>query len=343
MKRLGTNHLSSSGETFTTRFCTLVGVQHPVVLGGMGPPSTSPELVAAVCNAGGLGILGCSGLSPDQVRDQTAHIRALTTAPFGLNLLLFAASEALLAAVLAERPPVASFAWPQSDAPLGEVFARAHDVGCLVMHMVSQTPEARRAVEAGADIIVAQGTEGGGHVGVMGTMALVPQVVDAIAPVPVLAAGGIADGRGLAAALALGAEGALLGTRFLATQEASVPDGVKQAILASDGHDTDLTEIPDIVTARVWPGAFARTWRNGLLREWSGREWELRQRQPEVAAQIATARAAGDHDRVPILFGQDAGLIATIEPAADVVARIVREARTIIEDRLPRLVTQDGA
>lgn len=337
---MAANHPPSTGETLTTRFCTLVGVQHPVVLGGMGPPSTSPELVAAVCNAGGLGILGCSGLSPDQVRDQTARVRALTTAPFGLNLLLFTASEALLAAVLAERPPVASFAWAESDAPLGEVFARAHDVGCLVMHMVSQTPAARRAVEAGADIIVAQGTEGGGHVGVMGTIALVPQVVDAVAPVPVLAAGGIADGRGLAAALALGAEGALLGTRFLATEEASVADGVKHAILASDGHDTDLTEIPDIVTARVWPGAFARAWRNGLLREWSGREWELRQRRPEVAAHIATARAAGDHDHVPILFGQDAGLIATIEPAADVVVHIVREARAIIDDRLPRLVTQ---
>lgn len=337
---MGTNHRSSSGAPLTTRFCTLVGVRHPVVLGGMGPPSTSPELVAAVSNAGGLGILGCSGLTPDQVREQTARIRALTTAPFGLNLVLFTASEALLAAVLAERPPVASFAWPERDAPLGEIFAPAHTAGCLVMHMVSQVPEARRAVAAGADIIVAQGTEGGGHVGVMGTMALVPQVVDAVAPIPVLAAGGIADGRGLAAALALGAEGALLGTRFLATREATVADGVKQAILASDGHDTDLTEIPDIVTGRVWPGAFARTWRNGLLREWSGREWELRQRRPDVAAQIATARAAGDYDRVPILFGQDAGLIATIEPAAEVVARIVHEARAIMADRLPRLVTQ---
>jgi NAD(P)H-dependent flavin oxidoreductase YrpB (nitropropane dioxygenase family) len=116
---------------------------------------------------------------------------------------------------------------------------------------------------------------------------------------------------------------------------------VKQAIIASDGHDTDLTEIPDIVTARVWPGALARTWRNALLRDWSGREWELRQRRPDVAAQIATARAAGDYDRVPILFGQNAGLIATIEPAAEVVTRIVRESRASIDDRLPRLVSQD--
>jgi NAD(P)H-dependent flavin oxidoreductase YrpB (nitropropane dioxygenase family) len=204
------------------------------------------------------------------------------------------------------------------------------------MHMVSQAGEARRAAEAGADIIVAQGTEGGGHVGVMGTMALVPQAVDAVAPRPVLAAGGIADGRGLTAALALGAAGVLLGTRFLATQEAPIPEGVKLAILASDGHDTDLTEIPDLISARVWPGAFARSWRNALIRAWAGREWELRQRRPEVAAQVAAARAAGDTDRFPILFGQDAGLIASVEPAADVVERIVREARAIIGEQLPQ-------
>lgn len=337
MKRLASHHPPSSGGTLTTRFCALVGVQHPVVLGGMGPPSTSPELVAAVSNAGGLGILGCSGLAPADIRERTARIRALTDAPFGLNLLLFNADGDALAALLAERPRVASFAWPRGDQLLDEVFARAHDAGCLVMHMVARTDEARRAAGAGADAVVAQGSEGGGHVGVMGTMALVPQVVDAAAPLPVLAAGGIADGRGLAAALALGAEGVLIGTRFLATREATVPDGVKRAILASDGHDTDLTEIPDIVTGRVWPGAFARTWRNAFVREWSGREWELRLRRPEIAARIAAARAADDSGGFPILFGQAAGLIDAVEPAGEVVERIVREAHAAIGNRLAGL------
>ncbi len=322
-----------------TRFTTLVGVRHPIVLGGMGPPSTSPELVAAVSNAGGLGILGCSGLSPADIHERAERIRALTNAPFGLNLLLFNNGDEAIAALLAERPRVASFAWPRVDQPLEPIVARAHEAGCLVMHMVSQAPEARRAVAAGADIVVAQGTEGGGHVGVMGTIALVPQVVDIAGSKPVLAAGGIADGRGLAAALALGAEAALMGTRFLATQESPIPDSIKEAILTSDGHDTDLTEIPDILTGRVWPGAFARTWRNGFLKEWAGREWELRQRRPEVAERVAAARAAGDRDRFPILFGQDAGLIESLPPVAAIMDRLVADAHAIVTARLPGLAT----
>jgi NAD(P)H-dependent flavin oxidoreductase YrpB (nitropropane dioxygenase family) len=295
-------------------------------MGGMGPPSTSPELVAAVSDAGGLGILGCSGLAAARVAELASEIRERTSAPFGLNLLLFRASEDDIATMLAQTPSVASFAWARSDQDLAKIFAAAKEAGCLVMHMVSDVAEARRAAAAGAEVIVAQGTEGGGHVGVMGTMPLVPQVVDAVAPIPVLAAGGIADGRGLAAALMLGAEGALLGTRFLATTEAPLPGAIKDVIVQSDGYDTDLTEVPDIVSGRVWPGAFARTWRNDFLREWTGREWELRKRLPEAAAAVAAAREAGDVQRMPILFGQDAGLIASIEPVATVIDTIVRDA-----------------
>jgi NAD(P)H-dependent flavin oxidoreductase YrpB (nitropropane dioxygenase family) len=313
-----------------TPFTTLLDIPYPIVLGGMGPPATSPELVAAVSNAGGLGILGCSGLSGAQIREQAARIRELTDKPFGLNLLLFRSSEDDIASILAERPKVASFAWARSDQALAEIFARAHEAGALVMHQVSDVAEARRGAEAGADLIVAQGTEGGGHVGVMGTMPLVPQVVDAVAPVPVLAAGGIADGRGLAASLMLGAAGALLGTRFLATVEAPIPDAVKQVIVHSDGYDTDLTEIPDIISGRVWPGAFARAWRNAVIKEWSGREWELRQRLPEAAAAAAAARAAIDVDRMPILFGQDAGLISSIEPVQALIEQIVADAMASI-------------
>ncbi len=317
---------SAHHNKLATAFTRLVEVRYPIVLGGMGPPATSPELVAAVSNAGGFGILGCSGLSAAQIREQTARIRAQTSRPFGLNLLLFRSSDDDIANVLAEEPAVASFAWARVDQPLAEIFARVRKAGSLVMHQVSDVAEARRGAEAGADVIVAQGTEGGGHVGVMGTMALVPQVVDAVAPIPVLAAGGIADGRGLAAALMLGAAGALLGTRFLATDEAPIPDAVKQVIIESDGSDTDLTEIPDIISGRVWPGAFARSWRNDLIKEWSGREWELRQRLPEVAAGVADARAATDVDWMPILFGQDAGLITLIEPTSVLMERIAADA-----------------
>lgn len=316
----------SSGD-LTTRFTDLTSVRHPIVLGGMGPPSTSPELVASVSNAGALGILGCSGLSGAQIRAAAVRIREMTDRPFGLNLLLFGTDDASIANLLAERPAVASFAWARSDQDLSPIFDAARQAGCLVMYMVSDVAEARRAADAGAQIIVAQGTEGGGHVGTMGTMPLVPQVVDAVAPLPVLAAGGIADGRGLAAALMLGAEGVLLGTRFLATVEAPIPSVVKEVIVQSDGYDTDLTEIPDIVSGRVWPGAWARSWRNAFIREWSGREWELRKRRPEAQAAVAAARAAGDVERMPILFGQDAGLIREIEPVQSLVERIVRDAR----------------
>jgi NAD(P)H-dependent flavin oxidoreductase YrpB (nitropropane dioxygenase family) len=319
-----------------TPLCDLLGITHPIVLGGMAS-ATSATLVAAVSNAGGLGTLGASGRSPAELREDTARIRELTAAPFGLNVLLFFGDEVTLDTVLALRPTVAAFAWPTADQSLNHVFARAHDVGAHVMHMASRLDDAVRAAEAGADIIVAQGSEGGGHVGVMSTMVLVPQVVAAVTPKPVLAAGGIADGRGLAAALALGASGVLLGTRFLATPEAPLHAHFKQAILASDGHDTDLTELPDLITGRVWPGAFARSWRNALIRQWMGREWQLRQQRPRVAAEVAVARAAGDADHTPLLFGQDAGLIDAIEPAGDLIDRIVREAHEVITGRLAKL------
>src|SRR5207248_5487274 len=172
-------------------------------------------------------------------------IRERTGAPFGLNLLLFRSSPELVAAVLAEAPAVVSTAWPAARQDLAEVFTRAHEAGSLVMHMVSTVGEAVAASEAGADLIVAQGTEGGGHVGTMGTSVLVPMVARRV-PVPVLAAGGFADGAGLVAALALGAEGILLGTRFLATDEAPLHEALKRAILDSDGHDTLITEITDV-------------------------------------------------------------------------------------------------
>jgi NAD(P)H-dependent flavin oxidoreductase YrpB (nitropropane dioxygenase family) len=148
-------------------------------------------------------------------------------------------------------------------------------------------------------------------------------VVQAVAPRPVLAAGGIADGRGLAAALALGAEGVLLGTRFLATEEAPIHTNLKQAIVRSNGHDTVLTEIPDIASGQVWPGAMARTLRNRFVEQWSGREWALRQQ----------ARTVGEA-HAPLLIGQDAGLIEAVLPAAEVIQRMVAQAEEIITGRL---------
>jgi NAD(P)H-dependent flavin oxidoreductase YrpB (nitropropane dioxygenase family) len=323
-----------------TRICDLLGITHPIVLGGMAT-GTSVPLVAAVSQAGGFGTLGVTSLSAAQVHEQVAAIRAATDKPFGVNYLLFRTDEASFAASLDVRPAVVSFAWARPEQELRTYFQRVHNAGLLVMHMAGEVPEAVRAAEAGADIIVAQGTEGGGHVGWMASMALLPMVVHAVAPRPVLAAGGIADGRGLVAALALGAEGVLLGTRFLATEEAPIHPYLKQAIVRSDGHDTVLTEIPDIAAGQVWPGAMARTLRNRFIERWAGREWALRQQAQEVGKAAVAARQAGDVDEAPLLIGQDAGLIDAVLPAGEVVRRMVAQAEEIITGGLSPLLRRD--
>jgi len=320
-----------------TRICELFGIEHPIVLGGMGS-ATSPRLVAEVSAAGGLGILGASRQTPEVLARDVAAIRAATDRPFGVNLLLFLERPGQYAGLLATRPRVISTAWNTLEQDLGRYVAEAHAIGALTMHMVSTVSDARKAAHAGVDVIVAQGSEGGGHIGLMGTMPLVPMVVSAVAPIPVLAAGGVADGRGLAAAMALGAEGVLLGTRFLATEEAPIAKGFKDAIVESDGHDTIVTDIPDVAVGQVWPGAYVRVRRNRLIEEWLGRDNELRRRRAEVAAQIRAAAESGDPDRGAVMLGQTAGLIDRIEPAGDLVRQISRDAETILRQRLPALL-----
>ncbi|HZT05902.1 MAG TPA: nitronate monooxygenase family protein [Chloroflexota bacterium] len=312
-----------------TRFTEAVHLLHPIALGGMGV-GTSPQLAAAVCQAGGLGVLGATHIPAGRIGASVSEIREATDRPFGLNFLLAFAGEEALAAGFAARPSVLSFAWPRPDQRINEYFARAHEAGALVMHMVSTAGDAVRAAEAGADILVAQGTEGGGHVGQMGTVVLVRQCAKAVPERPLLAAGGIADGAGLAAALALGADGVLLGTRFLATVEAPIHENYKQAILASDGTDSVLTDIPDIAQGRVWPGAMDRVLRTRLIEEFIGREWLVRQQRPQIAARLARAREVGDVADGSLGTGQVAGLIDSIEPAGELVARIAREAEATL-------------
>lgn len=320
-----------------TRICDLLGIRHPIVLGGMGTATSAP-LVAAVSNAGGLGTLGTSGMNAAQVMDEVKAIRAATEKPFGINHLLFRINEECFTATLEARPAVIAFAWAHSDQDLRAYFRRAHEAGSKVMYMAGEVPMAVKAAGAGADVIVAQGTEAGGHVVWMASMPLVPMIVKAVAPLPVLAAGGIADGRGLAAALALGADGVLLGTRMMATHESPIHPNLKQAIVHSDGHDTILTEIPDIASGHVWPGAMARALRNAFIQRWAGREWELRQHYREAGKAALDARRAGDADNAPVLLGQDAGLIDSVRPAGEIVESMIAEAEEIIQGRLNRLV-----
>lgn len=316
----------------TTRATTALGITQPVALGGMSSGFTDARLVAAVSEAGGLGVLGVSRLEPDEIAAAAAEIRTRTHRPFGLNLLLFESAESV-DAVLATQPAVFSTAWPSPEQDLREIFDRAHEAGAVVVHMVPTLADAVSAAEAGADVIVAQGTEGGGHVGLMASIVIVPLVARAVAPVPVLAAGGFADGAGLAAALALGAEGVLLGTRFLATEEAPVSDAYKSALVASDGHETLLSEVPDLLAGLIWPGAHGRVLRNRLIERWTAREGQLRARREELLAQALRARAQGDTEEAVVWSGQSAALVDRVEPAGVVVERIVREAEEILRDR----------
>jgi len=320
-----------------TRLTDLLGIRHPIVLGGMSR-ATAADVVAAVSTAGGLGTLGASSMTPDEIRASCERIRSLTSAPFGLNALLFLVSPEQIDAIFACRPRVIATAWRRPEYDLRALVERTHASGALHMHQADTLDEAKRAAEAGADVIVAQGTEGGGHVGVMATLPLARMVIRAVPKIPVLVAGGIADGAGIAAALVLGGDGVLLGTRFLATDEAPFPDGYKRAIVESDGHDTLISEIPDVAAGQVWPGAYARVLRNEFIEEWIGREGELRRHLAEVRQSLQAARAAGDAKRGSLLMGQDAGLIDSIEPAGALVERLAAEAEAILRKRTRDLV-----
>ena len=309
-----------------TRLTDLLGIRHPVLLGGMAS-GTDSRLVGAVSRAGGLGTLGASTLPLEAIEAEVATIREMTPAPFGVNLLLWMATPERVRTVLDLQPPVFSTAWGDPT-PYIEM---AHEAGCLVMHMAHDVPSAVMAARAGVDVIVAQGHEGGGHVGLQSTFTLVPQVVDAVGDLPVVAAGGIGDGRGLAAALALGAEGVMLGTRFLATSEAPVPDGWKRAIIDAAGHDTHYSEIADLANEAGWPKTAAtRAIRNRFLERWIGREEELRKLGKQVGRAVAEARRQDDGAEMNLMAGQVAGLIHDLPSAGEVVERIVREAESLL-------------
>ncbi len=231
-----------------------------------------------------------------------------------------------------ERVPVLSLAWGD-PAPF---VTRAHAAGMRVIHQVPTAAEAARAAAAGVDVVIGQGTDGGGHVGFIGTLPLLPAVVDAAGGVPVLAAGGIADGRGLAAALALGADGVLMGTRFLATPEAAIPDAWRQILVDADESTTVRTASFDRALLMPWPGAEVRAIRNAFLGEWADRPDEAGASAADLGPKLLGALAAGDVSIFPPMAGQGCGLIHEILPAGEVVRRTVEEARAVLQ-RLARL------
>jgi NAD(P)H-dependent flavin oxidoreductase YrpB (nitropropane dioxygenase family) len=312
-----------------TRVTEILGIEHPILCGGMAG-HTSPELAAAVSNGGGLGIHGCTFIAPEQIRRDAARLRELTDRPFGLNLLIHFVSDEQIEAVLEARPPVLSTAWGD---PV-RTTARARAAGLVTVHQVHRVKEACQAAEAGVDALVAQGVEGGGHVWHTATLPLVPQVADAVPQLPLLAAGGIADGRGLAAALMLGADGVLLGTRFLASDEAPIHPSYKRAIVEADDTATILSGMPDIARRRFYPGAFARAIRNPLIEAWHGRELELLGPEGEEIGRILEeGKQEGRLKDGLFLAGQVAGLIHDVRPAGRIVRDIVAEAEHLLKER----------
>ena len=255
----------------TTALTRLFDLTHPIVLWPMGGVAGG-ALAAAVSNAGGLGLVGGGYGDADWLRTELAIARADTTCAWGAGFITWSATRAVLDQVLAAQPHavVLSFGDPR---PFGAVIKAA---GCKLICQVQDLSGARLAVQAGADLIVAQGSEAGGHGGSRATLPLVPAVADAVAPLPVVAAGGIADGRGLAAALMLGAQGALIGTRFYASAEALGHPAAKQRIAAAVGDRTRRTTVFDIVRRIGWPSAITgRALHNRFIERWHGHEHEL--------------------------------------------------------------------
>jgi enoyl-[acyl-carrier protein] reductase II len=313
-----------------TTFCDLLDLELPLVLAPFGPWE-QVELAAAVSNAGALGSVGTAVRGAAELRSQWTRLRELTDRPFAINHTGRPFDEDVFNAILEAAPAAISF---HIGVPL-ECIAEAHAVGARWIQQVGDVRSAYLAAEAGADVLVAQGWEAGGNAGWVSTLVLVPQVVDAVADVPVLAAGGIADGRGVAAALALGAQGAVLGTRFLASTEMRIPAEWKERIVAADATDTVKVANSDRVLPPITlelpagrPPA-PRTLRTPFVDRLESDPASVDPAEA-VPALVAAVRANAGHDLLPFT-GQSAGLIGDVVPASEIVARLVRETEAALD------------
>lgn len=376
-----------------TALCDMLGIEYPVILAGMGPvaggisgPVATAPLVAAVSNAGGLGVIGGAGFSADRLREEIQRVRSMTDKPFGVDLLLpsnFMGGAAsgemprdpreLIPAetraglrkiaedlgvpweeaprdsrAVATRPRSGGMSDEQMEVVIEEkvpVFAsglgspaqwmdRLKANGTKVLCLVGNVKNARRVAAAGADVVVAQGTEAGGHTGRVATLALIPQVVDAVSPTPVVAAGGIADGRGIAAALALGAVGVWCGTAFLVAEEANQPAIQQQRILAAGDEDTKIT--------RLYSGKTMRNINNPLIEAWEASGLQALPMGLQgllIQDLVYSVRKAGREDLLMNAAGQISGLLTRVRPAAEILHDMVAQAAEIIGGGLQTRVT----
>ena len=308
-------------------------LDYPIVLAPMGGASGG-HLAAAVSSAGGLGLVGGAFGNLASLTKELDTIKAKTKRKWGVGLITWRANDDALRLALSYKPDVffLSFGDPLK-------FSRQiKSAGCTLICQVQDVESALQARSAGADILVAQGTEAGGHGStIRSTLPLVPSVVDAVSPMPVLAAGGIADGRGVAAALALGAVGAVIGTRFCASKEALFHPAAKERLLRAKSGDTVRTRLFDQVVGVEWPAAFTgRVLRNHFFEEWNGKGAEIKNDEPARAAYRA-GQLNGDYDTAVIWAGEAVDLISGLPAAGDLVEKIGKDAEHELR-RLSRLL-----
>jgi enoyl-[acyl-carrier protein] reductase II len=318
--------------TLHTPLCDLLGVKHPIMLAGMGGVSYA-ELAAAVTNAGGYGVLGMAGTTPEFIREQMRQVRKLTDGPFGVDLLA-ASPESLTAAVEIIIEEGASSFIAGLGVPM-PIMERLKKAGLKVMVVCGAVKHAVKAEQAGCDAVICQGGEGGGHTGLVGTLPLVAQAVEAV-KIPVVGAGGLYDGRGLAAMLALGATGVWMGTRFIASKEAHAGELYRQTILEATDEDT--------VRTRSYSGKPMRVKKNPYVEDWEKRPQDI---QPFPMQAMISSRAGVmggiggqieglDPDKSCFAMGQSAGGVHDVPSAGEIVARLIAEAEAAM-DRMAKL------
>lgn len=305
---------------FKTSICDILGIKYPILQGGMAWVATA-ELAAAVSNAGGLGIIGAGNAPGEFVRNEIRKAKKLTDKPFGVNIMLLSPFvDEVIDIVYEERVPVIT----TGAGNPGKYIARFKEIGTKVIPVVPAVALARKMEQEGVDAVIAEGTESGGHIGELTTMALVPQVVDAV-NIPVIAAGGIADGRGVVSALALGAQGVQLGTIFVCATECTAHENYKQAIIKAGDRGT-------VVTGRV-TGHPVRILKNKLAREFEKLEKANAGAEEYEKLGVGKLRAAvveGDADYGSVMAGQISGLVKDIRPAKDIIEKIMAEAHEVL-------------
>jgi enoyl-[acyl-carrier protein] reductase II len=305
--------------TIRSRVTSLLGIEYPIIQGGMAWTATA-ELAAAVSNAGGLGVIGAGPMPTDLLRQEIRNAKAATDRPFGVNLMLLAPHiDELVTMVLEERVPVIT----TGAGNPGKYMAAFKERGMKVLPIAPTVALAKRLESIGADAIIGEGMEAGGHIGELTTMVLTPQLADAVS-VPVIAAGGIADGRGVAAAFALGAEAVQLGTRFMCAEECTIHPDVKERIVKARDRDTVVTGYST--------GHPVRVIKNKLTRIIEGLDRDNRPEDIETlgTGKLALAMREGDLDMGSIMAGQAAAMVCAIEPAAVIVRSLVEDAEAIM-------------